>query len=302
MDVLITGVNGFLGRNIATILSGSGHKVIGIDIAKTSKSEDVDQYHSASILDQHFLTNIVKEVDVIIHLAAITAHSEIVDNSYETLEINLDGTKSVLNAFKASKKAKKFIYASTGKVYGKIKELPLSEESVTDPLNILGKSKLIAERLIDFYSDDEKSYVIFRIFQAYGAGQIDHFLIPTIIKQLDFEKRDSQTITLGDISAQRDYIYIEDIANAFSLAISSEIENGMQIYNLSTGVPMSAQDIVHSLEALFSLKVNISTDEKLLRTDEESIEYGSYSKAESILGWKPKVSIKEGLIMTVKEP
>tara|TARA_Y100001970_G_C14241481_1_gene865165 strand:+ start:2807 stop:3715 length:909 start_codon:yes stop_codon:yes gene_type:complete len=301
LNILITGVNGFLGRNIAKKLSDAGFKILGIDIQKKAISKYLDQYDSGSILDKKFISSKIAEVDIVIHLAAITAHEEIIDKKYQTLDINLDGTKNVLSAFNSSKKAKKFIYASTGKVYGKISELPLAEKSTTDPINILGKSKLIAERLIDFYSTNDKTYITFRIFQAYGAGQVDHFLIPTIIKQINFDNRDKQKITLGDIKAKRDYIHVDDIADAFSLAISTEIETGNETFNLSSGLALSAEEIVNQIEDLFDLRIDIQSDQSLFRYDEESIEFGSYAKAESYLGWKPKLSIREGLAKTIKE-
>jgi nucleoside-diphosphate-sugar epimerase len=301
LKVLITGVNGFLGRNIAKSLSDSGFKILGIDIQEDPISRDLFQYHSGSILDKKFISNKIKDVDVVIHLAAITAHSEIIDKKYKTLDINLDGTKNVLSAFNSSKRSKKFIYASTGKVYGKISELPLTEKSNTYPINILGKSKLIAERLIDFYSTDDKAYITFRIFQAFGVGQVDHFLIPTIIKQINYDNRNIQKITLGDIKAKRDYIHVNDVANAFSLVVNSDIGPGNQIFNLSSGLALSAEEIVKEIEDLCDLKIHIQTDKSLFRYDEESIEYGSYAKAESYLGWKPKLSIREGLAKIIKE-
>jgi len=301
LKVLITGVNGFLGRNIAKTLSHSGYKIRGIDIHKEAISNYLDHYDSGSILDKDFISSKIEDSDVVIHLAAITAHAEIIDKKYETLDINLDGTKNILSAFNASRKARKFIYASTGKVYGKILELPLFEESTTDPINILGKSKLIAERLIDFYSTNDKSYITFRIFQAYGTGQVDHFLIPTIIKQIDFGSKNEQKIILGDIRAKRDYIHVDDVAYAFNLAISTETANGNEIFNLSSGHALTAEEIVRQIEDLCDLRIDIQTDQSLFRSDEESIEYGSYAKAEKYLGWKPKLTIREGLHKIIKE-
>jgi len=300
LDVLITGVNGFIGRNISTLLINSGHGIIGLDVDDCSQIEGIDQYYSESILNKTILDNLACKVDVIIHLAAITAHSEIIEKKYKTLEINLNGTRNVLNAFKASKRAKKFIFASTGKVYGEIDELPVNEKSITKPLNILGKSKLITEQLIDFYSDDEKSYVIFRIFQAYGPGQLTNFLIPTILSQLRLDKRATQTITLGDINVKRDYIFVEDIAAAFKCVISNDIPNGIQIYNLSSGNALSAKNIIAVIERLFDLKIEIDINEELFRSDEESVEYGSNLKAKHVLGWQPKFSIEEGLKTIIK--
>ena len=300
MDILITGVNGFLGINIAKMLAKSGHRVVGLGKKKISKLEFLHAYHSISVLDQQSLNLIVKEIDCVIHLAAITAHAEIIDNKYETLDINLNGTRNILNAFKSSIRAKKFIYASSGKVYGNMKELPLTEESDTSPINILGKSKLIAEKLIDFYSDKDKSYLIFRIFQAYGPGQIKSFLIPTIISQINFKTNLPQTIVLGDINAKRDYIFIEDIAYAFLSAINKNHKKGLEIYNLSSSIPLSAKEIISIIEKNFKLKINIKVNKKLFRSDEESVEYGTYEKAKKDLNWSPTFSFEKGIFETIK--
>lgn len=300
MDVLITGVNGFIGRSISTLLINSGHRIIGLDIDGSSQIEGIYEYYSESINNKKILESLASKADVIIHLAAITAHSEIISKKYETLETNLNGTKNILDAFKASKRAKKFIFASTGKVYGEIDELPIIEKSITNPINILGKSKLIAEKLIDFYCDDKKSYVIFRIFQAYGPGQQINFLIPTILSQLSLDMKYSQTITLGDVNAKRDYTFIEDIAAAFKCAISTDTQNGLQIYNISSGAALSAKDIITVIERLLDLKIKIKINEELLRSDETSIEYGSNLKAKNLLSWQPKFSIEDGLKKIIK--
>ena len=304
MDILITGINGFIGKSIAKSLLNEGHRIIGIGTRENSEFSEISDYHSVSVLNKAAIDNLVKDVDIVIHLAAITAHNKIIEKKFETLDINLNGTKNILSAFNASKRAKKFIYASSGKVYGKIKQLPLTEESMTSPINILGKSKLITEKLIDFYSNNDKTYVVFRIFQVYGPGQLKNFLIPTITSQLNFNSNLTQSITLGDTKAQRDYIYIDDICNAFKAVINSNLPKGLNTFNLSSSISKSANEIVSLIENLFDLKIEVKVDKNLLRTDEESIEYGSYEKAKIQLGWEPIISIEDGLteiINTIKK-
>ena len=126
------------------------------------------------------------------------------------------------------------------------------------------------------------------------------FLIPTIISQLDFKTSETQFLTLGDIKAKRDYVFIDDISLAFKSVINSDLPKGINVFNLSSAIPKSANDIILSIEKLFGLKVKVNVDKNLLRTDEESIEYGSFQKAKIELAWEPTISMEDGLKKTVK--
>ncbi len=200
MRILITGINGFIGQHLGAKLVQRGHVVVGLARNKKCKVANIKAYYSGSVLDKKLVEEAAKDAQVIIHLAALTSHKTMVDNKFETLEINLQGTKNVLDAFSKSKNTQKFFYASSGKVYGRIMHLPISEDHPTNPQNVLGKSKLITEKLIDFYNDNQKEFVIFRIFNVYGPGQNKNFLIPTILAQFHEGKKE---IVLGDMSRLR---------------------------------------------------------------------------------------------------
>lgn len=288
MRILITGIDGFIGKHLAKALAENGHQVKGLDRG------------SGGVLNKKLVGKSVGNSEIIIHLAALTSHKDIIENKFETLETNLQGTKNVLDAFSKSKKTRKFLYASSGKVYGRLNKLPISETHPTNPLNILGKSKLIAEKLIDFYANDtstslsasQKEFIIFRIFNVYGPLQDKNFLIPTIIKQLG--KGKSQ-LTLGDIGAKRDYLYIDDLVNAFVLAIEKKEKTGISIYNVCSGKATSARQIVKIISKIKGRSIKIKTNPNLYRRDEAKVEYGSYKLIQKTLGWKPKVSLQEGL-------
>lgn len=302
MKILITGVNGFIGRNLATHLITRGHEVIGLDLDQICMQNNILKYVSGSVLDKKLIFSVTKNVDIVIHLAALTGHLDIVNNKFETLEINLGGTQNVLDAFYKCHQPHKFIYSSTGKVYGGIKETPITEESPTEPLNILGKSKLITERLIDFYADGKKEFIIFRIFQVYGPNQQKKFLIPTIISQLKkSNSRNEIKIMLGDIKSKRDYVYIDDLINAFVKAIDIKQKNGLYTFNICSGRPASAEDIVSIISEILNVSIDIKINEKLFRSDEMSVEYGSHNKARKILGWLPRVTLEQGLRKTIEK-
>lgn len=280
MRVLITGINGFIGKHLAKALTQRGHIVLGLGRSQ------------GGVLNPTIVEKAIQDVEIVIHLAAITSHKKIVENKFETLETNFIGTKNVLDAFSKSKNARKFLYASGGKVYGKIMSLPISEDHPTNPQNILGKSKLITEKLIDFYSNDQKEFIILRIFNVYGPLQDKDFLIPTIIKQLSKGKRQ---LTLGDIGTKRDYIYIDDLVNAFVLAIEEKEKTGLSIYNVCSGKATSAKEIVKIISKIKGHSIKIKTNPNLYRKDEARIEYGSYKLIQKTFGWKPKISLEEGL-------
>lgn len=275
MKILITGIDGFIGKHLLNALRERGHEVFG----------------SGDVLNKKILMDQVSKADVVIHLAGKTTHKDLVENKFEALETNIDGTKNVLDAFVKSK-AKKFIYPSSGKVYGRIKNLPIEENHPVSPLNILGKTKSIAERLINSYADGDKEFIIFRIFQVYGKNQKENFLIPTILKQINLGKKE---IVLGDTSAKRDYIYIDDVVSAFVKVIGGKGKSGLSIYNICTGVPSSAKDIVYLIGKIKKVNIKIKVNQKLLRSDETKVEYGSFELAKKEIGWEPKVSLEEGL-------
>lgn len=296
MRVLITGINGFIGKHLVSALISGGHLVSGLDRQEKPLVENINNYFSGDVLDKIAVEKALEGAEAVVHLAALTSHKDIVDNKFESLEINFLGTKNVLDAFSKSDTAKKFIYSSTGKVYGDIKSLPITEDHPTLPLNILGKSKLITEKLIDFYaSESNKSFVIFRIFQVFGLGQSENFLVPTILKQLE----ESNKIVLGDIKAKRDYIYINDAIKAFVLAIEKEIGPGLSLFNICSGEARSAKDIVDEISKIKNIPVEIEINPDLLRKDEKEIEYGSFEKAKKILDWQPQHSLQKGLEETI---
>lgn len=292
MRILITGINGFIGLHLAGKLLKRGHFITGIGRTKKCKVANINTYYEGSVLDKRLVEKASYNAEVIVHLAALTSHEDIVGNKFAALETNFLGTKNVLDVFSKSKKLKKFLYPSSGKVYGRIMHLPISERHPTNPQNVLGKSKLMTEKLIDFYSNNQKEFIVFRIFNIYGTGQSENFLIPTILGQLTENKRE---IVLGDVDAKRDWVYIDDLVNAFILAVEGKGHLGISTYNICTGIGTSASKITKIISELKGVDIKVKINPALIRNDEMKDEYGSYDLANKVFGWKPKVNLKDGL-------
>lgn len=297
MNILITGASGFIGQKLIWDLSNN---VVAELYALSRHSLIIPGIHciQGDVLDEKYIENLFRAVhfDVVIHLAAVTAHCEIVDNRWKTLNINLQGTLNLLNSFNSHCNDGLFIYSSTGKVYGMTNEMPISEKALVSPQNILGKSKFIAERLIDFYTVPQNRYLVCRIFNVYGENQNRNFVVPTIIDQLELS-----TITLGNLKDLRDYLYIDDLSSALVSCVNGKMDfSNIDYINIGSGKAVSVAHILQEIEDLIGRKLNVVEDISRFRKDESQIEVCNHNKLTAITGWKPKYSLKDGLLKTLR--
>lgn len=295
MKILITGANGFIGKQLIKEFRALEEiELYGLSRKKVNSKEII--YINGDVLDLEFLEKIFAnhKFDVVIHLAAITAHDEIVNNRFQTLFTNLNGTRNLLEAFNKYCDNSLFFYSSTGKVYGKTCEMPITEEATTCPTNILGKTKDITEKLIDFYTVPKNQYLIARIFNIFGEQQKSNFLLPTIINQLNNDK-----IYLGNVDDRRDYLYIEDLSKAIVACVKNRSRfSNLDYVNIGSGEAHSVKDILRELEVIVGHKIEIDIDKSKLRTDETDIEYCDNRKLIALTGWKNENTLAMGLQKT----
>lgn len=292
MKVLITGAGGFIGRHLIQTLSQTGSAELfalsrgatDIPNATVLQGDVLDSGRIEEIFSAH-------SFDVVYHLAAITEHHKIVDDKAATFYTNLQGTINLLESFNRHCKGAAFIYASTGKVYGKTNEMPITESAYVNPQNILGKTKRITEEVIDLYATPENHYVSCRIFNIYGEGQKRSFVVPTIIDQLDRPE-----IILGALHDLRDYLYVDDLISAL-IACGKNAGNFANVdwVNIGSGAPANVEDILRVISELTNKKLNVSVDVSRLRTDETAVEFCSTKKLQDLTGWKPQYTLKQGL-------
>lgn len=292
MRVLITGVNGFFGKAITEEYLDRGDvEVVGI---AREKGGLPIRYHLADVLDSEAVADAFRgqPFDVVVHLAALTAHSQIVDNKYEALDINMSGTRNLLAAFNQHCPEGLFVYASSGKVYGETDEMPITERAVTNPTNVLGKSKLIAERLIDFYAQPGHKYLIARIFNIYGGDQKDNFVVPTIVRQL----KEGNILMMGNLTDQRDYLYIKDFIKAMVGCIGHRDRLGQfEVVNIGSGVPISVRDIIGAFEGSLGIHIDVRQDAAKFRNDETLQEYCDNSRLRELADWVPQYTLASAI-------
>lgn len=302
MRVLITGVHGFIAQNLAKALIERHHEVVGCGRQLECSFKGLAAYHAVDVLDGEAVARAMVDCAAVVHLAALTAHKDIVDDRFGALDINLRGTRNVLEAVRATASVRKLVFSSTGKVYGNFTRLPIDEDEPPRALNVLGKSKYLAERLIDFYAmGEERSYISLRIFNVYGPGQSENFLVPTILRQLDLAtEAGPQSVSLGDVRASRDYTHIDDVVDAFVRVVEGVGASGFAVYNVASRVPTSAEDIVGEIAAILGVSIAIESKVTQVRLDELDEEYGDFARIAVEYGWRPTIPLTKGLRNTIE--
>lgn len=298
---LVTGGAGFLGCNLVRKLLEMGNKVIVYDNFSFGRRENVDIQNDnlavteGDIQDTNLLQNVMRNhnPEIVIHLAALHFIPYCNAHPCETLRVNVEGTQSLLEVIRNSK-VSKIIAASTAAVYPNNGNA-YSETDQLAPFDIYGLSKLFMEHLINsFHRETDKVCINARLFNIYGPYETNPHLIPRVMEQLS---QNGDTIELGNLTPKRDYIYVDDVADAI-IALSSDNVRKSDTFNIGTGYEYSVTDIVTILNKITRRNVKIESVVKYRRDVDREHLLSDISKIEKHTGWKPKYSIEYGLKKT----
>lgn len=325
MKYLITGGAGFIGSNLTNLLLKRGDRVIVFDSLSRNGSKSNIEWLKKTYGDKlslvtgdmksgySVLLKIVKDVDVVIHLAAQVAVTTSVINPREDFEINALGTLNLLEAVRNSGNNPILIYTSTNKVYGELEDLKIVEKSGRYEFSDL-KLGISEKRNLDFHSpygcskgaadqyvrDYARIYglrtIVFRQSCIYGPRQFgveDQGWVAWFLIALTLGKN----ITIyGNGKQVRDLLYIDDLIKAYDLAIKNIATTKGQIYNIGGG-STNTISIWHEfkpiLEDLFKRKINVDFSD--FRPGDQPIFVSDIRKAKKDFGWEPKIKIRQGI-------
>lgn len=295
--VLLTGATGFVGPYLVKELleRKARIKVLRMDTARNFTGlQDTITMVSGNITDPGSLQNIMKDVEIVFHLAAISNVNYAIAHPRETFETNATGTLNLLEEARKNE-IEKFVYISSSHVYGVPQYLPMDEKHPIHPHEPYAASKAAAEMFVNIYGINYGfKTTIIRPFNMYGPGQSEDFIIPSIISQA--LKKDM--IELGNLSPTRDLLFITDaIKGMFTIA-----EHGDGIYNLGSGNETSMKEVVETVINIIDPAKKYVSIESRKRSNAVDIPRmcADVSKLKK-LGWSPVVDLKEGLLKTIKE-
>jgi nucleoside-diphosphate-sugar epimerase len=291
--VLITGVAGFIGSNLAERLITQGFRVIGIDNLAYGVIEQVPEgveFHKLDIRSSDIYP-LFNKVEAVFHLAAKNCITDCQDDPLETSDINVTGT---VNVFEAARRGSvdKVIYAESSALYEGSELLPTPESEVY-PQSFYAVSKLagmaFAEAYRRFYG---MRTTALRYFCVYGPRQDYRRTIPPLMSAFIINLLQGKQPTIyGTGEKRRDFVYVDDI-NDFHLQCLNDPKTDGNVYNLGSGVSYSVREIFEAISTL--LQTDIEPIYKPDFPGEAQITLADITEAKN-LGWQPKVSLEEGL-------
>jgi UDP-glucose 4-epimerase len=290
----VTGGAGFIGSYLVKKIVEQGHDVTVVDSLYRGRLENIAsvskeiEFHKTDIRDFEELRSVLKNVDGIFHEAALTDVQESFTKRDEYHKVNVIGTE---NVFKIAKEfGLKVVYASSSSVYGNPKKIPVREDSDRLPINPYGMTKLEDELLAERYSREGASIIGLRYFNVYGKGQTGSYA-GVITKFIDKLKEKKPPVIFGDGKQIRDFIFVEDIADANITAMLNSVRDGF--FNVGTGVTTSIFDLARMMIEISGLEVEPKFESPL--EGDVKFSQADTTLTKKILNWEYKTVLKDGL-------
>jgi len=316
MKIFLTGITGFLGQRIAEKLTSHGHELgtLSRNVATGDRASNTEsmirgeaikgaKYYFGDLIDYLAISDSLKDFqpDVIIHLAAQTSVAYSFSHMKEVFDVNFIG---VFNMAEAARREvpnlKRFIWSGSVEEYGIQPEenYPTKEDEIQlHAASPYGVAKIAAENLLKyFYQAYGFPAIIFRNANSYGRKFNHQFVIESIIFQMVQGK---SPIKLGDPEPVRDFIFEEDLLNAYILATESENKEILgEAVNITTSEPISIRNLAEKIRKITGYTGEIQWNSFPKRALEIPTLNSDNSKVKRLLNWAPKYSIDEGLKIT----
>ena len=302
--IMVTGGAGLIGLEVCRQLSELGHKVHLCDFG-----EQIQRVRSVipkeakifygSILDLSSLREAIKDCEIVIHLAALLGVKRSEADKLRCIEININGTKNVLDCA-VQQRVKKIVFASSSEVYGEPIKNPLTEQSITQGKTVYAVTKMAGEEMCKAYAQRYPiDFSILRYFNCYGPYQAAQFVISKFIRNV---MQNKPPIIQGHGQQVRSYTYVSDTARAtIKAAMNDQASN--EIINVGNGNnPLNLNDLARLI-----IKIGKNGDllEPVYRQDFNNCDrtkdreiferYCDATKANKLLNWQAEVSLDEGI-------
>lgn len=290
--LLVTGLEGFVGGTVRRLVGGPSLR---------DRFELVIPSNVLELRDRNSLAAAVTETrpDCVLHLAGQSFVPASIKDPLTTYVVNFLGTLNLLDALNNCGFNGRFLYVSSGDVYGRVslEDLPVTEKNLVQPRNPYAVSKAAAELLcVQWKLTHDFDIVIARPFNHIGAGQSEWFVISDFAKQVIEVKlgRRAPEIHVGSIDVTRDFTDVRDVVHAYLLLL--EFGQSSEIYNVCSEHEQSIRSMLDELLKLSGIECSIIEEAARKRPNEQTRMFGSYAKLQRQVGWQPMISTKQSLL------
>jgi dTDP-glucose 4,6-dehydratase len=306
--VLVTGAGGFIGSHLVEALVREGFNVRAFvrynsrqDWGLLSELDPETQSRveviSGDLQDAGAVDDAMRDVRIAFHLGALIAIPYSYRHPEEVVSVNVLGTLNVLNAARRYG-VERLVHTSTSEVYGTARYVPIDEGHPLQGQSPYSASKIAADKIAESYCRSfDLPVVTVRPFNTFGPRQSTRAVIPTIITQA---LSASGRVALGNLDARRDFTFVSDTVSGFLKAANAGCEKGATI-NLGTGRDVSIRELVDLISSILDRPLEVNTESDRLRPEASEVDRlcSSPALAAELLGWRPEVSLEEGLKKTI---
>jgi len=292
LKYIVTGGAGFIGSNIVKKLVARGDHVTVVDNLNTGKEENLVSVKNKiifvkdSILNLDLLEKQTQDIDGIFHQAALASVQDSFSKPEEYHSVNVNGTENILKL--AKKNNFKVVYASSSSVYGNPEKIPIKESDSKNPINPYAETKLDKEKLAKKYSEMGVKVIGLRYFNVFGKGQSKEY---AGVLKLFLEKiRDELPPKInGDGSQFRDFVFVEDVADANIMSMDSNINH--EFFNVGTNTSITILDLAKTIIKSSGLDIKPIFGPSLNGDVQKTI--ANIDLIKEKIGWKPTVFLEK---------
>ena len=292
MKYLVTGGAGFIGSNIVKKLVSRGDNVTVIDNLNTGKEENLQSvkdeiiFLKDDILNFDLLEKETQEIDGVFHQAALASVQDSFSKPDEYYNVNVNGTENILKL--AKKNNFKVVYASSSSVYGNPEKIPINEEDSKNPINPYAETKLKKEELAINYADNGVEVIGLRYFNVFGKGQSKEYA--GVLKLFLERVRDELPPKInGDGTQFRDFVYVEDVADANIMSMDSNVKH--EFFNVGTNTSITILDLAKTIIKFSGLEIEPIFGPALEGDVKRTI--ANIDLIKEKVGWKPTIFLEK---------
>jgi len=312
LNILITGISGFVGGHLVEHIQrlNGDYAIYGTtfgDLPGYFSEFDpaiIERSSACDLTDREKTLEVFRNIkpDLVFHLAALSSVADAWQAAETVLTNNIVSQLNILEATRLTNPKARVVVISSSEVYGKVRpdEIPITESNALRPCNPYSVSKVSQEFLAYHYAETYGlDIIVIRPFNHIGPRQHGNFVVPSFARQIAAIEADAQPpiISVGNLSAQRDFTDVRDVARAYWLLAT--LDTPGEIYNVASGNAIEIEKLLAILLEYARVTIEARQNPDLMRPSDTPIIAGSFNKLEKATGWRPERNVEETLLETL---